>query len=95
MMTTTMMTMTKRVVDRWKGETERNKIFCKFLRLVHKLPSDMEHDVLVLCLVTLSVFYFSAYDPTEYEHLAVTPEIKEFFSYITRYVRHIGVRVVK
>ena len=73
------------------------RFFCKFLRLAHKLPSDMEHDVLVLCLMTLSVFLFvfRAYDPTEYEHLAVTPEIKEFFSYITRYVRHISVRVVK
>ena len=26
-----------------------------------------------------------AYDPADYEHLSVTPEISELFSYITRY----------
>lgn len=26
---------------------------------------------------------YRAYDPADYEHLAVTPEIKEMFQYIT------------
>ena len=31
-------------------------------------------------------FLYSAYDPADYENLPVTPEIKELFQYITRFV---------
>ena len=36
-------------------------------------------------VINIAISVTGAYDPTEYEHLPVSPEIKDLFQYITRY----------
>ena len=37
------------------------------------------------CLLSPFFFYYSGYDPSEYDHLQVNNDIKDLFQYITRY----------
>lgn len=42
-------------------------------------------EFLILCFSLISKFFFRVYNAQDYEHLNVSPEIKELFHYITRY----------